>query len=77
MCHSVSHSVSLCPFIFTCKMFIAMTLALDSSQLSCCFPYPTALDQQDCPFYMSQSIADDLDLGVSHLRALELGLGNS
>ena len=38
---------------------------------------PAALGQQDWPFHASQPFADDVDFGVGHLRALDLGLGGS
>jgi hypothetical protein len=38
---------------------------------------PSALDQQDWPFHMSQPNANGIDFGVGQLRALHLSLGGS
>ena len=42
-----------------------------------CHEEPLALDQQDWPFYTSHPFSDDVDFGVGHLKALDLGLSDS
>lgn len=57
------------------------TINTGSSRLSCCclcHGNSTALDQQDqWPLYMLQQFTDDIDFGVSQLKASDLGLGGN
>jgi hypothetical protein len=93
VCPSVSHSLSLCPHIFPCKysfhwvispawdpwllwdhQYCILTLTPPGySTVALCHGNPVFLGQPHTP----QPLADNMDLGVGQLKALDLGLGNS
>jgi hypothetical protein len=93
VCHSVSHSIFLCPHIVTCKYSLQWVTGLVQGLwllwhhqywiftgtpprylVFLCHGDSAALGQQGWPFHMSQPFTE---LGVVHLRALDLGLCGS
>jgi hypothetical protein len=42
-----------------------------------CHEYPATLGLQDLLFYMLKEFIDEVDVGVSQIKALDQGLGGS